>query len=177
MTSKAKAEWIAEIKEIYEKKPVLFRPRIFFTRVAGIWKGAATLHFFIIINPALKEAIPEARQYLMAHEYGHIYKGHFYKVAKMAVSLAFFSAWIGVAWLYVHIYLYFFGIFVLGSLFYYFDKKDNRAVIEDEADNFALNLKGSKTMYKGCYWVGKELNDLDNEIRKEKLEKFKRYEK
>ncbi len=172
MISKDKAKWKEDLNEIYKEKPVIVRPRIVFTQLARLWKGGASLHFFILINPALKDAVPEARYYLLAHEYGHVYKCHILHGIKMLISFWAFFLWLGAAFQYVSVHWYLLGLFVLGSLLYYFNKKVN--IAEDEADEFAIKLKGSKVMYNGCSWVGEKLNDI-NDARKKKLIKYKNY--
>ncbi len=124
--------------------------------------------FCIFIGPGLRDAPDDARNYIIGHEYGHIYCNHtilhfvywLMFVALFAGDLAGFILIKGLA------------LISLVSIALYICLPTQAKKREFEADAIALSIFGQPTVLNGSLWMADKTGTLNNFFRQLRLAKI-----
>ena len=151
----SKDKWLLELKKMQEKYSCK-RGKLLFVPV---FKNPYTFMDFILI-PKQDINIPEyARKYVLAHEFGHVYKKHnllsYFLV--LAICLIFINEFT-IALMLLGTMLFTNGIFA--------------DYFEYQADKMAVLIVGKQTVIDGFMWFAKRTKSENTIGRKKRLERI-----
>ena len=142
---------------------------VFLANKPPIWKGAGiSFLFFIFLKRTLVERMDQkALQYLLAHEYGHVFLSHNLCSVIWLIGAIFylFSMFINY---WPTMLLGFVLIIVAGCSF----MRTAGEKAEFAADDFAAGVYGKDVVIHGLLWIGRETKSMDNELRLKRLRRM-----
>lgn len=169
-----KTDWGHYLNNLSFRFPCLNTPRLIVLKRRGIvseYSACAFLLRYIFVDSSFQDAPDFVQEYVLAHEYGHIYQKHtlltFFMVFPMVVSLVFWqlnpSIMCGV----------FLSLsFALTVILFFYIIKNKDEKFEYEADDFAKKSCSSGVALKGALWMAVKKGDINNEVRQKRLKRL-----
>ena len=163
-------KWHFELATLANKFPAFLTrfitPRLFFLPLWWPVKFNAWAYGpYIFIAPGLREAPDDVRQYIIGHEYGHIYCGH--TILHFVYWVMFLILTAGNS---VHLQLlkgFSLVLLVLVTLFICAPSLARKR--EFEADAIAMSLFGKKIVLRGSLWMANKTGTIGSLFRQHRL--------
>ena len=165
--------WQYELNKMIAKKPWLLgrwlKPRIiFYPNFFPAYYPMTILHF-IFVGKGMKDCPDYVRKYVLAHEYGHIYRLHnlpsyFHYLLLLGVIVGIF---IDVEWLAAISFL----ALIIPSIFLYLKPLKK----EFEADDFSVDENEIDVTIDGQQWMTEKTHSQDHPERIARMSRLLKY--